>query len=511
YGAGNRAPQFYQTLFTDMASRRKAVDAESQVLSRHIVSIVKEARALGEPVSSADAISASQNAELLSRLRGRTVPILDDIHDAIITCCCKGDPETEGINLQKAMDRAGIGTAIGKVSPKVGRLPIVGDFYLHVEALELQSIFDKENRQKIELDKRKDLDNKRSTFLHRLVYLKIPVGGQTGRRINDFDSGKIFAESWSLGWSPEIEAELIERTLSGDTIESAAIESLRTAIAKASANAAQVCRELLNAIDMDIPDLVQSAYDSLSHAIDEDNRFVSLSEALGHLFVLEKYGDLRGLKQEALLDLIIRCFDRACFAILDVIAVPPDQEESVVAALTMLAEAMLRGEIFNLDRALFVEHVIQAHEASEVPFLKGAFFGMLLEMRERSSEDLAAEIIALTRSPVEKMLSAGDLLHGVMSVSRASILIGADALIQAIDELLKAAVWDDFLTMLPRLRSAFDKLSVSQRSGFAEQVAKKYGLVEATSLTEFITSTSVAAQLARIDGLVSDIMREWDF
>ncbi|MBX9691413.1 MAG: hypothetical protein K2Z81_03445, partial [Cyanobacteria bacterium] len=34
YGAGNRAPLFYQTLFTDMASRRKAVDAESQVLSR---------------------------------------------------------------------------------------------------------------------------------------------------------------------------------------------------------------------------------------------------------------------------------------------------------------------------------------------------------------------------------------------------------------------------------------------------------------------------------------------
>ena len=88
----------------------------------------------------ADAISVTHHAGMLARLRGRAFPTLDDIHDALVTCCCKGNPKEEGQKLQGAMDAAGIGNAIGKVTSKLGRLPIVNDFHTQLSDLELGEV-----------------------------------------------------------------------------------------------------------------------------------------------------------------------------------------------------------------------------------------------------------------------------------------------------------------------------------------------------------------------------------
>lgn len=511
YGAGNRAPKYYQTVWDAQSQRRKANAAFDTTLSEHIVDIIKEARKLGEPLSSADAIASLQHAELLSRLRGRPQAILDDIHDAIVSCCCKGNPSEDGINLFRAMNQAGVGTAVGKVTPDIGRLPIVEDFHKQVERLELEEQFEKDKRAKLKLDKRKEQDAERSAFFHRLDYLQIPAVTISGHKSTDFDSGRIFGEEWVIKWAPEIEAKLVEQNLHGDTIESAAISRLKVTIHADDRNAGAICRKLLAAIEMDLKDLVQEVQDQCGLAIDEDSRFTSLCDALTSLMVLDKYADLRDLRRDSLVDLIVRCFDRACFSILDVISAPAEQQNYVVNSLTTLAEAVLKGTDYQLDRVLFTEHVQHAYESSTVPFLKGTFFGILLELREKTSEELAQEILGLTRSPVDIMITAGDFLDGVMSVSRTSILIGADELIAALDELLQKAQWENFLSMLPRLRAAFDHLNEGQRCSLAEQVAKKYGLVSAESITDFITSQSTAVELARIDAMVAEIMKEWAF
>ena len=71
---------------------------------------------------------------MLARLRGRPLPVLDDIHDALITCCCKGDPRTDAAHLLEAIDEVDIGTKLGRVTDRVGRLPIVNDFYEQLDA-----------------------------------------------------------------------------------------------------------------------------------------------------------------------------------------------------------------------------------------------------------------------------------------------------------------------------------------------------------------------------------------
>src|SRR5262249_41658957 len=151
-------------------------------------------------------------------LRGRGHTTLDDIDDALVTCCCKGDPRDEGLKLRAAMDAAAIGTRIGKVTARLGRLPGVNDFHAQLADLHLGAVLGQEEKPALRLDKRDPLAARRSAFLHRLVFLEIPFAARTASG-GDF-SGTIFREDWQLKWDPRTEPALIEQNLYGDTVES---------------------------------------------------------------------------------------------------------------------------------------------------------------------------------------------------------------------------------------------------------------------------------------------------
>src|SRR5262249_58073085 len=123
-GAGTGPRQFYQRCF-DPAAAGRAED----IAMEHAIAVLRQMRKGGEPLSTADAIAITHHAGMLARLRGRGHATLDDIEDALVTCCCKGDPRDEGLKLRAAMDAAGIGTKVGRVTPRLGRLPIVNDFH----------------------------------------------------------------------------------------------------------------------------------------------------------------------------------------------------------------------------------------------------------------------------------------------------------------------------------------------------------------------------------------------
>jgi hypothetical protein len=504
YAAGTRAPQFYQRVW-DLHNEKRA----DQLFVEHIVAVLTEARRKGNIYSSADAIAVAQHTEMLSRLRGRALPVLDDLHDALVTCCCKGDPAEEGGALFAAIDAADIGHRIGKVTKDLGQLPVVADFYSNMESLDLAEVLGKEKRLNVEVDKRQSVGEQRSVFFHRLRFLKVPVCALTEAPSQDFTSGKIFREKWHLKWSPAVDSALIELNIHGDSIERAALAALRKCLKDDEDSAGKIATHLLRAVDMDLPDMVRMTEDSLSDAVDNDVRFVSLVQALTTMLVLDKYLVYRNLRRGILEDLIVRCFDLACFAILDVVAAPEEQQDQVVSMLVALAEVTQQADKQNLDRSLFAQHVRAAAEASPVPFLKGAFLGILSELREVEPSELADFVRGLAKSSVEVMVTAGDFLDGVMAVSRTSIMLGADPLIKAIDELLRAADWDPFLVMLPKMRAAFERMHMTHRDSMASRVAELYGLKETSSLTELSISTAAAVTVARLDKRVAEIMKDW--
>ncbi|MCI0700916.1 MAG: DUF5682 family protein [Planctomycetia bacterium] len=502
YGAGNRAPQFYQTCFDLVADGRA-----SDIAMEHAIAVLRQMRKGGDPLSTADAIAVTHHAGMLARLRGRGHATLDDIHDALITCCCKGNPNEEGTKLRGAMDSAGIGNRIGKVTSKLGRLPIVNDFHTQLSDLELGEVLGKEKKMAVKLDKREPLAARRSAFFHRLNYLKVPFCNMTNDG-GDF-SGTLFREHWQLKWDPRTEPDLIEQNLYGDTVEAAALAHLREAMAQAGTNAGRTCAQLLEAVDMDMPDLVQAAEDACGEAIDTDPSFVSQAQALMCLGRLDQYAVFRGLRRNVLEDLLTRCYDRACFALPNAAAVPEEEQQPVVNALISVAEVVQRANSERFDRDLFAEAARNAAAQSPVPFLRGAFLGLLCEIRELPACALAAEVSGLAQAAVEQMVTAGDLLDGMLAVSRTSLMLGADALVAAVDELLRAAEWDPFLVMLPRLRAAVERLSNAQKDSLAAVVARRYGLSGVEDVRAMTGSLGATALVARLDAAVAATLKDW--
>lgn len=503
YGAGNRAPQFYQSLW------ELGPDGDrDDLLARHAVAILKRARREGEAVSPADAISVAQHARMLAALRRRPSPILDDIHDAIVTCCCKGSLADRGRYLLRAIDAVDIGSRIGGVTPELGRLPLLNDFYAQLQALGLSEVVEQEKKLALKLDKREDLGRRQSALLHRLACLEVPLAelAEDGAR----SAGTIFREVWRLRWSPKLETQLTEQSLYGDTIEAAALARLREELAVHAESAGRTARGLVEALDMDLPTLADEVERACGHAIGADPRFVSLAEGLRHLTVLGRKLEYQQQRQGPVAALLEQAYDRACFSLPASASAPEAEAAAVVDGLRVVAEALLADSQGLLERDVLVQHVRSAAEASTVPFLRGAFVGMLAELRVVPPEETAAAVAAHARAPRDRMLTAGEFLDGMLAACRTSLLLGADHLVEAVDELLTAADSEAFLIMLPRLRAAFERLHERQRTTFAERVAQRYGLKQVEQIARLGTSVAAGVLMARLDEQTGRILAEWE-
>lgn len=500
YAAGNRAPRFYERLWE--AARGRGM---SDVATTHAIEVVREARRRGEPLSSADAIATAQTAGLLAGLRRRAGVGLDDLDDALVTCCCKGDPSRTGHRLLQAMATVACGSRLGKVTRAVRQLPLVEDFHVQLKELDLEKLIERDTTVDLTLDLRTTSDGRRSAFLHRLALLDVPVGHRIdGPAI----SSRLFQESWSCRWSPGITAGLIEKSPYGDTVERAALALLNEKIRLATSQSDVVCGWLVEAQNLDLPAPIESLAVACRNAIDADDRFHPLTRALLRLLDLRQRLAILGRADPFALDLMLRCFDRACLAISGVVAAPSEEHEEVLEGLLVLAGTSTREDHPGLDRKLFTDQIRRAIDTTKIHFLRGVFLGVLTELRRATVAELASELEKYALSPPDLMVRVGEFLDGVMAASRASILLEADVLVGAIDRLLHAADPDAFLTMLPRLRAAFERLAEGSRREFASCVATRYGLASPRILKRPLRTTNVLA--AVLDERTAAIMKEWE-
>ena len=499
YGAGNRAPSWYARLHD--ATTKNASDGAVEAMLAHVVAVLVRGRKDDVAgLSSADAIAVCQHARMLAALRGRERPVLDDIRDALVTCCCKGKPDEEGKGLLKAMERAEIGAVVGRVTPALGQLPLVHDFYAQLDDRGLGEVMGEDKRTELALDLRKDDDRARSVFLHRLRHLGVPLG----KFLDEKNAASLFAERWVLQWSPKIEESLIEKNLYGDDVEAAAAALLEEQLAEDADHAGRACRRLVASLQMNLPGLVRRLEVACAAAVDADQRFVSLAEAVAALLLLHRHE-----KDDGIGALVDRAYGRACFLIGGTADVGEDEFADVVSGLQVLCEVLLGNNAFALDEDAYVDNLRAARSLSTTPYLQGAFQGLLVEMRADDATVLCNDVVAYAKARPDVLLQAGAFLDGVMSVSRTSILLGARALVAAVDELLQAADDDAFRQLLPQVRHAFERLHERQRDNLAVHVAERYGLRDAEAVTTLTTSTDALSHMARIDQRVADILEEW--
>lgn len=507
YGAGNRAPAYYARLYEH--ALEDPSEAAVRAMVDHVVAVLHRARGDGESLSAADAISVTQHARMLANLRGRKTPSLDDVRDGLVSCCCKGSMAEQGRHLANAMGSVETGSAVGRVTPALGRLPLVHDFYRAVDELGLGATIAKDAKQKVSLDLRKEEDEQRSVFFHRLVQVEIPYV----ELVSAAQDNTLFREVWRVAWSPKVDAALAEQNLHGDTVEAAALSRLDEDLATGGQGADEVTLRLLRATKMDLPGMIQRLLSVAGEVVDADARLAPLARALTNLTLLEGHARRKGLRVDVVGELTERCFGRACFAMPYAANVPAEEHAEVVGAIKSLAEVAMgeRGESY--DRNLLVENVKTSRLVSEIPYLQGALSGVLTELRVQTTDALADEVRAFSKAGPEILVTVGEFLNGMLATCRTAVLLGADAIIGAIDELLRAAAWEQFLVLLPRARGAFEAMHDRTRVSLADRVAVRYGLAaeEGDTIAKLETSSDAATRLVALDAKVAEMMKAWDF
>ncbi len=507
YGAGNRAPAYYGRLYAHALESRP--EAAVAAMTDHVVAVLARARRDGELLSSADAISVTQHARMLANLRGRRSPSLDDVRDGIVSCCCKGSMKEAGRYLGLAMTAIETGNAVGRVTAALGRLPLLHDFYQKVDELGLGDTLAKDARLKLALDLRKPDDEARSVFFHRLNELEIPYvelvsAGQTNM---------LFREVWRVSWSPKVEGALAEQNVHGDSLELAALARLDDGLAAGGQGVDEITARLLRARRMDLPGLVLRLESVAAAAVDSDGRLAPLARALTDLVILEAEAKRKARSLDVVSALVERCFGRACFAMPEAANAPAEEHGEVVSAIQSLAEVLMGEHGASFDRDLFVENAKAAKRDSQAAFLQGALSGVLTELRVQTPAELAVQVAAFAKARPEVLITCGDFLQGMLQTSRTAILLGADAIVGAIDELLRSAQWEQFLTLLPRARGAFEGMHDRTRVSLADRVAVRYGLRAdaGDAIARLETDAAVAVQLVMLDTRVAELMKDWEF
>src|SRR4029453_652702 len=119
-----------------------------------------------------------------------------------------------------------IGEQLGREPESTPMVPLANDLARQQKSLRLKP---SPTSTVVQLDLRRESQLARSVLLHRLSILEVPWGVQA-------DAGPTtgtFKEAWELEWAPELAVALIEASLYGTTVRSAADARVGEAAEKA--------------------------------------------------------------------------------------------------------------------------------------------------------------------------------------------------------------------------------------------------------------------------------------
>src|SRR5262249_32304381 len=123
YGAGNRAPFYYQRAFDARGDYQRAT---LEVL----VDFTDHLRLRGFSVSLADTIEAYRLARRLSDLRGKSGPGIDEVREATVATLCRG----EAAHVDSFLWSSVVGKGVGRVAQGIGKNSLQTEFWTSVRA-----------------------------------------------------------------------------------------------------------------------------------------------------------------------------------------------------------------------------------------------------------------------------------------------------------------------------------------------------------------------------------------
>ena len=481
YGAGNKAPYYFELMWKAMKE-----DTMGQLAATYLAKVAKILRGQGQNASSASVIEAVRLANTLSAMKGGAYPVLADLHDAVITCFGGGDLAT----VAEAINKVDIGTAIGSLPEEVSQTPVQEDMNQELKRLKLTN-YKSAVAQDLSLDLRENLkvktkeaafiDLNRSTFLHRLEVLGIHFATQQ----HIAQDKASWAEKWVLQWSPEVEIEIVEANLKGETLEIATAFVLKEQLTE-STDLSKVAQIIRQACECQLTHIFSNALSTLQRLLVDSNSFTETALAAQELSVLIQYGDLRQFNLEPLKPILQQLFLRASLLLLEASSCDDKASKPIVEAINTM-EFIAEQQYDLVDVETWHKELTHLAWRDDVNTkLSGVAFAILLEHNLATEDECAREVSRRLSAGVPADLGAS-WFEGFSGRNRYALL-SRTVIWKELDNYVSQLDEEQFMRSVVFLRRAFSDFEPNQKNSIAELLADLWG-----------TSKEVTAELLQQD------------
>ena len=430
-------------------------------------------------------------------MRGGVIPALSDLRDAAVTCLGHGSFS----EISLACADVEIGTKIGSLPEGSVHTSVQEDFLRQLHDLHLES-FRASYEQEINLDLRENLrvkseksaflDLYRSRFLHQLR----TAGVEFGRPVAREQENATWAEKWALKWTPETEIQLVEASLTGDTVEQAARAALGMRLAEANSvtGAADV---LAGAFLCGLPDAVRDAAAAVQRMTADCASAADAGKTLGRLSGILRFGSIRRIDSTSLPPLLSQIYLRFCLsadagAVCDENAAP-----EMLDAAAAVNDACLDHDF--LDDTRFLRLLDQFAESSRVnPLISGFAAAILTERGVMPAAQLSV-LIARRLSAGTPPADAAAWFEGLAKRNRRA-LIGRLSLWEKLCDFISGLDAEEFKPVLVALRRTFAEYTAAEKCDIAENIGEVLG-ISGMQAAEVVFTDLSADEQAEIDAL----------
>lgn len=493
YGAGNLAPYYYQMMWERME------EGSLEDLPHHYLSTVaRYLRTSGTHRSTAEIIEAVRLAEALAALHGGSAPTLRDLRDAALTLLGRGEL---GV-IAEALARTDIGTAIGELAEGISQTPIQDDLNRQLKRLKLEKYktpvanvleLDLRENRRVSSEEAAFLDLNRSFLFHRLRMLGIDLvslraSGQTRAT---------WAEHWVVKWSPEVEIQVVESTLLGETIEIASAYVLQQKLSSSS-TIAEASGLIRTAYECGMLHQMEAGRQTLQRLAIDTQDVVQIADSIHELSLLIQYGDVRRIDTKPLIPLLEQLFRRACLFLLDASHCNDEASGEMLKAMNILNQATTsHSEV--VDERLWIQELQHLSERDDCnPRLSGVACSILLERNAMTVQQCAEEVSRRLSPGIPAELGAG-WFEG-MSMRNRYVLLSRLSLWEQLNEYILSLDDEEFVRALVFLRRAFSTFAPREKTMIAELLGELWG-VNTEQAAEILTGELKEAEAKMIEDL----------
>jgi hypothetical protein len=447
YGAGVTSPGWYEHLWI----------YPEETGARWITRAARHLRGEDLDASTAQVIDAVRFADTLAALRGFATPGLDELGEGIRAALSFGSDVPMHLIHRKLI----VGEKIGEVPDETPMVPLQRDLMALAKRLRMPL---EDAVRPYDLDLRKPNDLERSILLHRLRLLGItwgtlqPSGNTKGT----------FHEIWSVQWQPELAVRVIEASMHGNTVESAADSRVRE-IADAAQELTSLTALVSQVMLADLPDAARHVMDRVQDVAALTSDVTVMMDALPALAAVMRYGNVRQTDTEMAANVVAGLVTRIAIGLPGASASLDDDAAghmfkrvlSVNSAIGLLNNeehtATWQGALLTLAKQQGL-HGLIAGRATRILLDTGAFDSAETERHMR-----------LALSPASPTDQAGAWIEGFLRDS-GLLLLHDDALWRVLDEWVISLAAEVFKNMLPLLRRTFATFPSAERRQMGERV-----------------------------------------